>query len=142
MLLCAPAGFAADPASRTAHPATSQRPPNKVASNEFAVMDWLSLTPAANSLIRTPNQAASVDLTARDDETFITVYARKKKFQDTGPRPVTGYAPGTDAGATPDYAHVRYLPPTHCANGGYSTVGGQSANGQDLIGFLGSGTDC
>jgi hypothetical protein len=117
------------------------RGPRKPASSEFDVVDWLSLTPSTNSLIRAPNQAAGVDLTAREDESYVTVYARKKR-PDAGPRIDPGYAPSESDSAVPDYDHVRYLPPTHCANGAYNTVAGQSANTNDLMGFLGSGAGC
>ncbi len=146
VLLLVPAASVAqpppNPKAAAQHGPAAPHTARKSAAGDFDVVGWLSLTPAANSLIRAPNQSAGVDLTARDDDTFITVYARRKKYPDLDQRPITGYAPGSDAGATPDFDHVRYLPPTHCSNGAYSTVGGQSANGQDLMGFLGSGTDC
>ena len=147
MLLAAfvAAGAAPDPAAtlapvkgtRTQH---TPRVQAKQSTNDFSVVEWLSLTPAANSLIRSPSQQAGVDLTTRDDDdSYITVYAHKKR-PDVGPRPVTGYAPIENGAAVP--ADVRYLPPQHCANAAYNTVAGQSANAPDLIGYLGSGDGC
>ena len=139
------AGAAPDPAAtpvpvKAARVQHGPRVPAKESANEFSVVDWLSLTPSANSLIRAPSQQAGVDLTTRDDDdSLITVYAHKTR-PDVGPRPVTGYTPLENGAALP--ANVRYLPPEHCANSAYNTVAGQSANDQDLIGFLGSGDGC
>jgi hypothetical protein len=138
-------GAAPDPAATPApvmgtHAQHGPRVPVKESANDFSVVAWLSLTPAADSLIRSPSQQAGVDLTTRDDDdNNITVYARKKR-PDVGPHPVTGYAPIDNGAAVP--ANVRYLPPEHCANAAYNTVAGQSASDQDLIGFLGSGDGC
>ncbi len=139
MLLGTVTPLAAQPPHQAvaAHP--TAKPPHKPGGNEFDVVNWLSLTPAANSLIRAPNQ---VDITTHaDDDTFITVYARKKR-PDVGPRVAGGYAPSQSDSALPGYDDIRYLPPTHCANAAYSTVGGQPANAADLLGFTGSGVSC
>jgi hypothetical protein len=118
---------------------TAYKSPRKGPTNEFDVADWLSLTPAGNSLIRDPRQGAPVDLTARDDDTNVTVYGRKK-HPDLSPPPPLGYAPLENEVAEP--RDLRIVPPTHCANAAYSDVGGQSANGSDLIGALGSSDGC
>ncbi len=130
---------ASAPAAARAHARAAPNAPRKPATNDFDVVGWLMLTPTGNSLIRAPNQQDAMDLTARDDDTYVTVYGRKKR-PDVGPRPDTGYAPAdNDAGIPND---VRYLPPGHCANAAYNTVAGQPATDQDLIGFLGSGAGC
>lgn len=115
------------------------RAPRKPATNDFDVVGWLALTPANNSLIRAPTQQAAMDLTAREDDTYVTVYGRKKR-PDAGPRPDTGYAPADNGAGIPN--DVSYLPPGHCANAAYNTIAGQPASDQDLIGFLGSGAGC
>ncbi len=121
------------------HGPPAPRAPRKPAANDFEIVGWLALTPANSSLIRAPSQQDSMDLTARDDDTYITVYGRKKR-PDVGPRPDTGYSPADNEAGIP--ADVRYLPPGHCANSAYSNVAGQPASDQDLIGFLGSGVGC
>jgi hypothetical protein len=126
-----------------AQPASQHSPayktPRKAPANDFDVVDWLSLTPAGNSLIRDPKQAAPVDLTARDDDANITVYGRKKHPDLSAPPPM-GYAPDTNEAAEP--RDLRIVPPTGCNNAAYSDVGGQPANGSDLIGALGSSAGC
>jgi hypothetical protein len=134
----AAAPAAAQPAVPRAHAAA--KPVSKPAASGFDVVNWLSLTPSANSLIRAPNQP--VDISTHDDsDTYITVYARKKR-PDVGPRIAGGYAPSQSDSALPDYDNIRYLPPTHCANGAYNTIAGQSANAADMLGFTGSGASC
>ncbi len=144
LMTALPAAAHAQSASAPGSPPVSSRasaykPPRKGPSNEFDVVSWLSLTPAANSLIRDPNRAPAVDLTAREDDSNITVYGRKK-HPDLSAPPPAGYAPLENEVAEP--RDLRIVPPTHCANAAYSDVGGQSANGSDLIGALGSSDGC
>ncbi len=141
MLLGSVAPLAAQPpAAPAARAHAAAKPQARPAGNGFDVVNWLSLTPSANSLIRAPNQP--VDISTHDDsDTFITVYARKKR-PDAGPRIAGGYAPSQSDSALPGFDDIRYLPPTHCANAAYSNVGGQPANAADLLGFTGSGVSC
>jgi hypothetical protein len=108
------------------------------AENPFAlsVVPWFSLAPQGSALIR-PGPQGSIDLAAREDETYITV-AGKKKIVD--PRPSTEH--DYSAASWSDIAMPKEIPigpPGSCAGGAYRTIGGQSANGADLMGGLGGG---
>jgi hypothetical protein len=147
VLVAAFASVAAAP-DPAAAPAPVKRPhaqhvvraPARESANDFSVVEWLSLAPAASSLIRAPSQPAGLDFTTRDDDdSNITVYAHKKR-PDVGPHPDTGYTPLENDAAMP--ASLRIAPPTHCANSAYMTVAGQPAGAADLMGALGSGDGC
>jgi hypothetical protein len=94
---------------------------------------WLSFDPVGASLIRSPTQ---MDLAAREEQTYITVFGRKQK-PDVGPRRPDEYTPLSSEAAIPE--NIPIGPPTGCSNGAYNTVAGQAATGGDLVGFLGGG---
>ena len=123
--LCLPA--LADP------PKLGPRMPAKTAANPFDIVAWLDFAPRGASLIR-----SKIDVTAResDDTTQITVFGRHRPKDPRPPPPDDHYTPLESDAAIPRDVH--YLPPGGCSNGAYQTVGGQPANGQDLIGQLGS----
>jgi hypothetical protein len=104
----------------------------------FAVQPWVSLSQGP-SLIRDPNPPPQMDLAAREDQTFVTVYAHKKREQ-SGPgagRRVDGDEAAYSDASTPWDLPV--APPTNCSNGAYQTIGGQPANGADLMGPMARG---
>jgi hypothetical protein len=123
-------------------PATPPRktPPAKprAADNPFAsqMVPWFSLTPEGSSLIRSA-PAGGYDLTAREDQTYITVFGKKKAVD---PRPSTEHdysSPAwSDIGLPKD---IPIGPPGSCSSGAYRTIGGQPATGADLMGGLGGG---
>jgi hypothetical protein len=103
----------------------------KPAYNPFAVASWASLDDPQGSLIRTPEQMA------RETDSYIEVYGRKKKFDKPLYRRIDGADPQWSEAATP-----RDLPlsnPTNCANESYQTIAGQPATGADMIGALARG---
>jgi hypothetical protein len=120
-----------------AAPAGAQPPPRggprvaKQSSSEFQIMDWVSVAPTGASLIRAP-----IDLRAREDESQITVFSRKKR-PDVGPRPDVGYESLFSDAAIPQVIPIG--PVSSCSNGAYNTIAGQPANGRDLQGALGGG---
>ena len=120
----------APPKPRAARPA---------ADNPFAlnVVPWFSLAPQGSGLIRQGPQG-SMDLAARDDETYITVYGNKKKPVDPRSDRVHDFsAPSwSDIGLPKD---IPVGPPGSCSSGAYRTIGGQPATGADLMGGLGGG---
>ena len=99
----------------------------------FVVLPWLSFEPTGSSLIRTH---AQMDLAAREDQTYITVFGRKQKA-DVGPRRDDVYTPLTSDASIP--WNLPEQPPNSCSNGAYNTVAGQAATGGDLMGYLGGG---
>jgi hypothetical protein len=107
-------------------------PPPNPAPTDFQILSWVSTTPAGGSLIRAPK----IDLTARDDDSQITVYGHKKR-PDVGPRPDVGYEPLFSDAAIPQVIPIG--PVSSCSNGAYNTIAGQPANGRDLQGALGGG---
>jgi hypothetical protein len=108
-------------------------PAKKPDASGFVVLPWLSFEPVGGSLIRSP---AQMDLAAREDQTYITVFGRKQR-PDVGPRRPDVYSPETSDAAIP--WDIPEAPPSSCSNGAYNTVAGQSANGADLMGYLGGG---
>ncbi len=123
------------PLGASAQPAAGgpRAPAQKSDSSGFAVVPWLSFDPVGASLIRSPSQ---MDLTAREDQTNITVFGHKRK-PDVAPRRDDGYTPLNNAAAIPN--DIPVLPSSSCSNGAYNTVAGQAATGSDLVGFLGGG---
>jgi hypothetical protein len=106
--------------------------------NPFAsqLVPWFSLTPEGSSLIRAAPEGG-YDLTARDDQTYITVFG-KKKAVDPRPDREHDYSAATwsDVGLPKD---IPIGPPGGCSSGAYRTIGGQPATGADLMGGLGGG---
>jgi hypothetical protein len=98
----------------------------------FAVQPWVSLSQGP-SLIREPSDR-QMDLAAREDETYVTVYAHKKAPELGAGRRIDGDEAGYSDAATPWDLPV--APPTNCSNSAYQTIGGQPANGADLMGAL------
>ncbi len=97
---------------------------------------WASLSQGP-SLIRDPARPDAVDLSARDDETYVTVYARKKAPDFGTGRRVDGDEPGYSDAATPWTLPI--VPPTNCGGSAYQTIGGQPGTGADLVGSLARG---
>jgi hypothetical protein len=115
-------------------PAAGLRAPKKHPDpSAFVVLPWLSFEPTGSSLIRTREQ---MDLAAREDQTYITVFGRKQR-PDVGPRRDDVYTPTTSEAAIP--WDLPEQPPNSCSNGAYNTVAGQAATGGDLMGYLGGG---
>jgi hypothetical protein len=128
-LLAWPMGAGAQPP-----PAGGPRAPAKKPDvSGFVVLPWLSFEPAGSSLIRSQSQ---MDLAAREDQTYLTVFGRTQR-PDVGPRRPDVYAPQTSEAAIP--WDIPVGPPSSCSNGAYNTVAGQAATGADLVGFLGGG---
>jgi hypothetical protein len=142
MLLC---WLAATPAwPQTPAPATP--PPRKARAVKPApaphetgleMVQWFSLTPQGAGLIRAPGKDAAIDMTARDDETYITVFGKKKVVDLHADREHDFSAPSWSDIAVPRDLPVG--PPGNCSNGAYRTIGGQPATGNDLMGGLGGG---
>ena len=108
------------------------------AENPFAmqVVPWFSLAPPGATLIR-PGPQGSLDLAAREDQTYITVFG-KKKLVDPRTDREHDYSAATwsDVGLPKD---IPIGPPGNCSSGAYRTIGGQAATGADLMGGLGGG---
>lgn len=140
----APALAQTPPASDgPAAPAAQEAPPRsrafKPKENPFAlqVVPWFSLAPQGAGLIRAPANSGAMDLAARDDDTYITVYGRKKTVDLHADREHDFSAPGWT-----DIAMPKELPigsSGACSNQAYRTIGGQPATGADLMGGLGGG---
>jgi hypothetical protein len=107
------------------------------AFSALQVMPWFSLAPEGAGLIRAPSAPNAMDLAARDDDTYITVYGKKKTGDLHADREHDFSAPGWS-----DYVMPKELPigtPGSCSSGAYRTIGGQPATGADLVGGLGGG---
>jgi hypothetical protein len=118
-----------------ATPGQAQRVPHAAsAGNDFSVQPWVSLSQGP-SLIR--DSSKRTDMATRDsDDTYITVYARKKRQVD-GPglgRRVDGDEAGYSDAATPWDLPV--APPTTCGGSAYQIIGGQPGTGADMMGAL------
>jgi hypothetical protein len=109
------------------------------AENPFAqqVVPWFSLAPQGSSLIRT-REPGGLDMAAREDESDIMVYGRKKQAVDPRTDREHDYSAATwsDVGLPKD---IPVGPPGSCSSGAYRTIGGQAATGADLMGGLGGG---
>jgi hypothetical protein len=101
------------------------------------VIPWFSLAPQGAGLIRTPGTEKGIDLAARQDDTYITVYGRKKTVDLHADREHDFTAPSWSDMVMP--REIPIGPPSSCSSGAYRTIGGQPANGQDLVGGLGGG---
>jgi hypothetical protein len=133
VLLTAQPRPAADPPAARPHTA-------KTAAKEsgaLQVIPWFSLTPQGAGLIRTPGTERGIDLAAREDDTYITVYGKKKTVDLHAGQEHDFTAPGWSELAMP--RDIPIGPPSSCSSGAYRTIGGQPANGQDLVGGLGGG---
>lgn len=120
--------------AQSAAPAGGPRAPAKRSDpSAFVVLPWLSFEPTGSSLIRSHEQ---MDLAAREDQTYITVFGRKQK-PDVGPRRDDVYTPASSEASIP--WDLPEQPPNSCSNGAYNTVAGQAATGGDLMGYLGGG---
>jgi hypothetical protein len=101
-----------------------------------ALVPWFSLTPEGSSLIRAAPQGG-YDLTAREDQTYITVFGKKKPVDPRSDREHDYSSPAwSDIGLPKD---IPIGPPGSCSGGAYRTIGGQPATGADLMGGLGGG---
>ncbi len=101
------------------------------------VIPWFSLVPQGAGLIRTPGAARGIDLATPQDDTYITVYGKKKTVDLHAGQEHDFTAPGWSELAVP--RDIPIGPPSSCSSGAYRTIGGQPANGQDLVGGLGGG---
>lgn len=131
LLLCGAPALAQGPAPAGGPRVTA---PQKSPANAFTIAPWASLEPAGGSLIRDRRQ---FDLTDRDEQSFVTVFGPRKRPDVRPPPQEEGFMPLENAAATP--ANIPEVPPTHCSNMAYDTVGGQAGTGQDMIGLLGGG---
>jgi hypothetical protein len=107
-------------------------------ANAFEFAPWASLTPTNSGLIRAAPQNTSLDFAPHEDQTFITVFG-KKKGPEIGPRIRQDWeepAGFTDV-ATPQNYGVG--PAANCAGSSYRTIGGQAATGADMVGAMGGG---
>jgi hypothetical protein len=123
------AGAAAQPA-----PIAPKVP--RAPDNAFVLAPWASLS-QGQSLIRDPARPSSMDLSAGEDETYVTVYARKKAPDFGTGRRVDGDEPGYSDAATPWTLPI--VPPTSCGGSAYQTIGGQPGTGADMVGGLARG---
>jgi hypothetical protein len=99
---------------------------------------WFTLEPVGSGLIRVPGGPAPLDLAARQqDDSDIIVYGRHKAVDPRSDREHDFSAPGWSEIAIPRDLPIG--PPSSCSSGAYRTIGGQPANGQDLVGGLGGG---
>jgi hypothetical protein len=114
-------------------PAGGPRAASKPAPSAFAVVPWLSFTPVGASLIRTPEQ---LDMEAREDQTYITVFGKKKK-PDVGPRRDDVYTPLNSEASIP--VEIPVMPTQNCSNAAYDTVAGQAGTSGSMFGALGGG---
>jgi hypothetical protein len=128
-----PPALAAEPPAPKPHAVKSQAKD----TGALQVVPWFSLTPQGAGLIRTPGTERGIDLATREDETYVTVYGHKKTVDLHADREHDFTAPGWSDLVMP--RDIPIGPPSSCSSGAYRTIGGQPANGQDLVGGLGGG---
>ncbi len=128
-----PRAAMADPAAKAQAP----RAPRKDVSGGLEVVPWFTLAPQDSSLIRKPGPQGGIDMAAREDEPFITVYGRKKVEDLHADRQHDFSAPAWSDIAMPK--EIPIGPASSCSSGAYRTIGGQPATGMDLVGGLGGG---
>jgi hypothetical protein len=125
------------PAPAPPHKARAAKPAAAPHASGLEMVQWFSLTPQGTGLIRSPGKDGSIDMAARDDETYITVLAKKKVVDLHADREHDFSAPSWSDIAVPRDLPVG--PPGSCSSGAYRTIGGQPATGNDLMGGLGGG---
>ena len=129
-LLLAPPLCAQSASSRAASSAKTNAP--------LEVVPWFSLEPQDSGLIRNTGGAKGIDMSSRnEDDTNITVYGKKKTVDLRADREHDYSAPGWSDITMP--RDIPIGPPSSCSSGAYRTIGGQPANGADLMGGLGGG---
>jgi hypothetical protein len=132
----APGPAAGAPPETSLAPRRVAKPAPKPSSS-LEVVPWFSLSPEGPSLIRTPGSRGAMDLAAREDQTYVTVYGHKKTVDLHADREHDYGAPSWSEIAMP--RDIPIGPPGSCSSGAYRTIGGQPANGADLMGGLGGG---
>jgi hypothetical protein len=125
------------PEATPLHKPRAVKPAAAAHDNGLDLVQWFSLTPQGTGLIRSPAKDGAIDLAARDDETYITVLAKKKVVDLHADREHDFTAPSWSDIAVPRDLPVG--PPGSCSSGAYRTIGGQPATGNDLMGGLGGG---
>jgi hypothetical protein len=125
------------PAAAPPHKPRAAKPAAAPHETGLDMVQWFSLTPQGAGLIRSPGKDGGIDMAARDDETYITVLAKKKVVDLHADREHDFSAPSWSDIAVPRDLGVE--PPGSCSSGAYRTIGGQPATGNDLMGGLGGG---
>ena len=142
LLSMAPLNAQPPPRARAAAeaPAGKSRPvaPVPRGFGPLEVVPWFSLEPQDSGLIRNSGGAKGIDMSSRnEDDSNITVYGRKKTVDLRTDREHDYSAPGWSDITMP--RDIPIGPPSSCSSGAYRTIGGQPANGADLMGGLGGG---
>ena len=99
--------------------------------DEFRILPWANLT-------QHPEMASSigearVDMHVHETDEDITVYARRHMLEPP-PGAVVDPKDGKIWDA-PEAWQQQVIPPPSCSGAGYRNVGGQPAQGHDLIGY-------
>ena len=132
--------FLAVPLRAQTSPAAKSRPLAQASksSGPLEIVPWFSLEPQDSGLIRNAGGAKGIDLSSRsEDDTNITVFGRKATVDLHADREHDYSAPGWSDITMP--RDIPIGPPSSCSSGAYRTIGGQPANGADLVGGLGGG---